>query len=137
MKECFDKELDIPDVKASTFEIFLRYIYDDEAFDIKEEFVRELYELSDRWLITGLHAECHEFLKRNLTLDNFGKVAEMAQEMDIPDLLEAATDFGLKNCGLLEEKHLESMSSSVLRKIICKCERIEVRKKDKKSKTNC
>ncbi len=134
MKECFEREIDIPDMKASTFELFIRYIYDDEAIDIKEEFAKELYDLSDRWLIPALNAECHEFFKQNLTLDSFGKVAEMAQEKGLEDLLEVATDYGLKNCALLEEKHLESMSSSVLKKLICKCQRIEVRRKNQKIK---
>ena len=110
--------------------MLLRYIYC-EDLEIKEEFARDLYELSDRWLINDLNADCEAFFQQDITIENFGLLAELAEKMGNEELLESATEYGLRHCGQLEENHLEGLSSSVLKRMICKCQRVELRKKKK------
>jgi len=122
------KEICILDVKASTFERFLHWVYSIDM-ELKEEYAIDLYELSMRWRVEDLKADCAEYLRQNITLENFGRIAQIASEAGEEELFEKATNYGLKNCKLLEENHLEDMSTSVLRKVICKFQKVEQRKK--------
>jgi len=111
---------------------FLRYVYCEEL-QIDEGFAVDLYRLSDKWLVKGLNIDCCEFLKQNITLENFGRIAQLASDVGEEELFEVAASYGLKKCGKLEEEYLKDVRGSVLRKMICKCQRVEFRKKkDKK-----
>jgi len=103
-----------------------------EELEISEELMVDLFELSDKWLVKSLNNDCHEFLKQNITLENFGKIAQLASDIGEDELFEIAANYGLKKCGKLEEEHLKDVKSSVLKKMICKCRHVEFRKRKEK-----
>ena len=109
---------------------FLLYVYSVDM-ELKQEYAVDLYELSTKWGVEDLKADCDEYLRQNITLENFGRIAQIASETGEEELFEKATNYGLKKCKLLEENHLEDMSTSVLRKVICKFQKVEQRKKKK------
>ncbi|RYE26886.1 MAG: BTB/POZ domain-containing protein, partial [Sphingobacteriales bacterium] len=63
----------------------LKYLYG-KVLEIKEEFALDLYNLTKEWSIQDLNIECREFLKNNMTMDNFSEIANKAQEIDTEDL---------------------------------------------------
>jgi len=101
-------------------------------FEINKKHAVDLWKLSDQWLIQGLHTDCVEFLKQNMSLGNFWEIAKLAEKIGEEELFEAATDFGSKKNRELKEKHMENLRGSVLRKVISKCQREDLRKKEMK-----
>ena len=101
-------------------------------FEINKKHAVDLWKLSDQWLIQGLHTDCVEFLKQNMSLGNFGEIAELAEKIGAEELFEVATDFGSKKSEELKEKHMESLRGTVLRKVISKCQRDDLRMKELK-----
>ncbi len=97
--------------------------------EIKEGYAVDLYELSTKWKVEDLKVDCDECLRQNITLENFGRIAQVASEVGEEALFDKAANYGLKNCNLLEENHLDDMSASVLRKVICKFQKVQQRKK--------
>lgn len=128
MKESKDKEITVDDVKASTFEELLRYVYCGEL-ELKEEFAMDLYELTDKWLLKDLRLSCREFLEQNLSISNFGQIAQRADDLGAEELCDAVADFAMNNYELLEEKNLERTPHSILRKIICKSKLFMIKRK--------
>jgi len=89
----------------------------------------DLYELSDKWLLRDLSQCCLEFLKENLKLDNFGKMAKKAEDIGAEELCEAISDFAVNQYELLEEKDLKEAPPSILVKIISKSKRLMRKRK--------
>lgn len=78
-----ERVVEIPDVSPDGFRAMLRqdkwpvlslccplrYVYTNEA-DITDDNVESLMKVSDKYLLTGLLAECAEWLKKNVTSAN-------------------------------------------------------------------
>ncbi|KAH7711465.1 BTB/POZ domain-containing protein 2 [Aphelenchoides avenae] len=64
-----ERVVEVPDVSPDGFRAMLRYIYTDEA-NITADNIESVVQLSDKYLLTGLFAECVEWVKQNLTAAN-------------------------------------------------------------------
>jgi len=127
MKESQDKEIVIDDIKASTFEALLSYIYGRE-FEIKQDLALDLYELTDKWVIKDLNNYCKDVLIQHFTLENIGEITRRAEDLGSDELHEAVADFLLDFDVIPEEKDLD-LPPSVLKKVICKFKAIQKKAK--------
>jgi len=82
-----------------------------------------LYKLAKELSIRSLKVSCEKFLERNLTFASFNEFVKRVKEMNLSELWEVISEFGVEHFEDLEEKYLKEISSSILRKIIAKTQR--------------
>jgi len=130
MLESNQKEIEIPDCKAATFEALLKYIYCDEL-DFTEDLALDLLVLSNKWLFKELEEDCEEFLADTMTLENAIDRAELANKFEAGILTNAVIEFIIQNLDELEKKgDLHEMPPAVNVKVMVELKkRVEEKKK--------
>lgn len=120
MIESQAEKIEIPEMKASIFEAWIRFLYCDEV-ELTENNVVELLMLADKYSLKDLQRICEEYLVKTLTLENFvarGKVAEMDRTNY---LRRVVVDFGSRNIAKIKENGIfGELSNSLLADIIYK-----------------
>lgn len=106
---------------------FLRYVYFGEL-EIQQDLALDLYELAHKWQLEDLKTQCLEYLKKNLQRENVTEIAQRAENME--ELCQEVIEFLMRNENFLEEKDLEGIPDSILRKIICQLKSL-VKEKEK------
>jgi hypothetical protein len=74
--------------------------------ELDEELAKNLFKLSDKWNITDLREKCEKYLMYIISLENFKEIAELAENLSTPKLMDAVLDFSVKNLKDLEKKSI-------------------------------
>ncbi len=124
MSESRSEVIEIPDTKASVFKgtiensflinlflAFLMYVYQGKV-DLSEEFVADLYEFSERYMLDELKETCENYLGSNLTIDNCFKVFELANRESGFLRHNVMVFFRLNLQKILERKDLDDLPKS-------------------------
>ena len=89
--------------------------------ELDEGLGKDLFKLADKWNITKLREKCEKYLMHIISLDNFREIAELAESLNTPKLMDVVLDFATKNLkGLEEASTLYSLPSSILVKALFK-----------------
>jgi len=120
MIESQAKEIQVPDVESSTFQALIKYIYGQDV-ELDEKLGKDLFRLSDMWSITKLREKCEKYLMHIISLENFREIAELAESLNTPKLMDVVLDFATKNLkGLEEASTLYSLPNTLLVKALFK-----------------
>jgi len=120
MVESQAKEIQISDVESQTFRALVKYIYGQDV-ELDENLGKNLFKLADKWNITKLREKCEKYLMHIISLENFREIAELAESLNTPKLMDVALDFATKNLkGLEEASTLYSLPNTLLVKALFK-----------------
>ena len=93
----------------------LRFIYNDPNLVIDEDQAFELLNLSDKYLLPTLKAQCEKVLIKLLNLENFVNIAKAAEVVESDEIKKAVFKFARENVKELNEKgNLSLLSQSLL-----------------------
>ncbi|XP_075259432.1 speckle-type POZ protein-like [Convolutriloba macropyga] len=90
----------IDDCKYGPFQMFLKYLYTGNLFDTKldDRTALDLITIANKYDVPGLKAECQNFLKTNITVENAAEVLIIADMHGCSsELINTALDFIKKN----------------------------------------
>lgn len=93
--------VDIPDCSAETFQIFLAYVYTGGVDTISSDNVCDLYYIADKYQVNDLKSECVEFMKKNLSVENFCKIMTLSLQHSESGLQQTATLFFCENVKII------------------------------------
>jgi len=103
MLEANQKEIEIQDCKAETFEALLKYIYCGEV-EFTDEIATDLFILCNKWLFKELEEECEDYLAETLTLENVLERTKLAEKFETQELTNALPSFIIENIIELEKR---------------------------------
>jgi len=134
MSESNQKEIEIKDCKARTFEgilksffpnkilffelALLKYIYCNEV-DLTDELALDLLVLCKKWLFKELEGECEDFLAETLKIENIVERAQLADQLEAGKLVNHIIEFIIPNMSELETRGiLYQISSAIIVKAL-------------------
>jgi len=120
MLESHSKEIPITDISVPTFAALIKYIYGQDV-ELDEDLGKDLFKLADKWNIVGLRDKCEKYLMYIISLENFKELAQLAESLSTPKLMDVAMEFALKHLKDLEKSAtLYSLPNSILVKALFK-----------------
>ncbi len=120
MLESHSKEIQITDISIATFSALIKYIYGQNV-ELDEDLAKDLFRLADKWNIIGLRDKCEKYLMHIISLENFKELAQLAESLGTPKLMDVAMKFALKHLKDLEKSSaLYSLPNSILVKALFK-----------------
>lgn len=93
MKEKSVGIVNIEDCDPSSFSYFLCYLYCGSLNNLSMGNVFSLFAAADKYDIQDLRLECLEFMKKNLSVDNFCDIISLALRYSEKDLTKFTTEF--------------------------------------------
>src|SRR3712207_398464 len=110
MSESHTSKIQVPDVKAPTFKgtlllyitlsvivlALLEFIYCNKV-TVTRDLAQELLILSDKYSFVELRNACEKYYANKLTVENFVETANMAEELNATQLIDAVVEFGIRN----------------------------------------
>jgi len=103
MLEANQKEVEIQDCKAETFEALLKYIYCGEA-EFTDEIATDLFILCNKWFFKELEEECEGYLAETLTLENILERTKLVEKFEAQELTNSLLSFIIENIIELEKR---------------------------------
>jgi speckle-type POZ protein len=88
--------ISITDIDHDVLVEMIRYMYTDEIPKIKDMGCKLLL-AADKYDLQGLASECGNYLIKNVAVESFAEVLITADNLEIPQLKDAAIDFVIKN----------------------------------------
>jgi len=98
----------------------LKFLYSDHI-DLDENLALELIHLADKYSVPDLKKLCEQCLSICLDIENYVKIAQLAELLDTTSLREATVAFIAKNVKKLKERSdFDGISDNLLRDVIIK-----------------
>lgn len=97
MRERATGIVDIEDCDPFSFSDFLCFLYCGNTENLTTDNVFSLFTVADKYDVKDLRSECLEFLKDNLSVDNFCEIVTLAFQHLERELIELTADFFAKN----------------------------------------
>jgi len=120
MIESKTNRIPVPDMKVSTFQAFLEFVYSDSV-RLNEQMALELLKLADMYSVPDLKAKCEEFLTGILKFHNYLEIAKVAELVDSEDLKKAVVAYMAKEIKIIKAReNFNEISDEYLRAIILK-----------------
>ena len=118
--ESHSKEISITDISIRTFTALIKYIYGQDV-ELDEDLGKDLFRLADKWNMVGLRDKCEKYLMHIISLENFREIAQLAESLGTPKLIDVTMEFALKHLKDLEKSStLYSLPNSILVKALFK-----------------
>jgi hypothetical protein len=95
-KEAREKTIVIKDVDYHVMSEMIRYMYTDEVPKMNE-MALNLMIAANKYNLPGLVSRCENYLKTNITVENFGNIIVVADTLNITELKEVAIQFIIDN----------------------------------------
>jgi len=111
----------ILDVKASTFKVFLQWIYVESVDDLDPSLALDLFQQANRFGVLELRGLCEDYLIKNINEENYAEIAKVAEVLGANSLRESVVDFIAKNTKILQKRSdFMNLSNNLLKDAIMK-----------------
>ncbi|KAK3087487.1 hypothetical protein FSP39_006571 [Pinctada imbricata] len=110
-------EIHITDIEIEAFQCFLSYIYAEEV-PLTGENVLAVMHAANKYAMTGLEAECVDFLMENLSPENVCAVLECAHCFSRKELRRHCIEFIKDNPGAFDSEHFQHLCTECLSMIL-------------------